>query len=189
MGDAPVNGIEAAGSARLTVVGLLPAAGALDASLRDRRFPSHELLQALPTAVYTTDAAGRITSYNEAAATLWGYRPEIGKSEWCGSWRLFWPDGRPMPHGECPMAIALKEQRPIHGAEAVAERPDGTWVPFLTYPTPLWDAAGTLTGAVNTLIDITGRKEAERVAQRFVAIVESSDDAILSKDLNGIITP
>jgi len=86
------------------------------------------------------------------------------------------------------MAIALKEQRPIHGAEAVAERPDGTRVPFLAYPTPLWDDAGRMTGAVNTLIDITGRKEAEQAAQRFVAIVESSDDAILSKDLNGVIT-
>jgi PAS domain-containing protein len=75
----------------------------------------------LPTAVYTTDAAGRITFFNEAAAALWGCRPELGKSEWCGSWRLYWPDGRPMPHGECPMAIALKEQRPIRGEEAVAE--------------------------------------------------------------------
>jgi PAS domain S-box-containing protein len=72
--------------------------------------------------------------------------------------------------------------------KAVAERPDGTRVPFLAYPTPLWDDAGTLTGAVNTLIDITERKEAERVAQRFAAIVESSGDAILSKDLNGTIT-
>jgi PAS domain S-box-containing protein len=167
---------------------LLLAAGFVRRGSRDSQSPSHELLQALPAAVYTTDAAGRITFYNEAAAALWGYRPELGKSEWCGSWRLYWPDGRPMPHGECPMAMALKEQRPIHGAEAVAERPDGTRVPFLAYPTPLWDAAGTLTGAVNTLIDITERKEAERVAQRFVAIVHSSDDAILSKDLNGTIT-
>jgi PAS domain S-box-containing protein len=148
---------------------------------------SHELLHALPTAVYTTDAGGRITFYNEAAAALWGCRPELGKSEWCGSWRLFWPDGRPMQHGECPMAIALKEQRAIYGAEAIAERPDGTRVPFLAYPTPLWDEGGNLTGAVNTLIDITGRKEAERVAERFAAIIESSDDAILSKDLKGNI--
>ena len=52
------------------------------------------VLQALQAAVYTTDAQGRITFFNEAAATLWGCRPEIGKSEWCGSWRLYWPDGR-----------------------------------------------------------------------------------------------
>ena len=147
-----------------------------------------ELLQALPAAVYTTDAAGRITFYNEAAAALWGCCPELGKSEWCGSWRLYWPDGRSMPHDQCPMAIALKEKRPIRGAEALAERPDGTRIPFLAYPTPLRDHTGRLIGAVNTLVDITERKKAECTAQRFSAIVESSDDAILSKDLNGIIT-
>src|SRR5262245_30223925 len=127
-------------------------------------FESGEFLQALPAAVYTTDAAGRITFYNEAAAALWGCRPEFGKSEWCGSWRLYWPDGRPMPHGECPMAIALKEKRAISGAEAVAERPDGTRVPFLAYPMPFFDEAGSLAGAINTLVDITDRKKTEDAA-------------------------
>ena len=96
-----------------------------------------DVVQALPAAVYATDAAGRITFYNDAAAELWGCRPEIGKSEFCGSWKLFWPDGRPMPHGQCPMALALKEQRVVRGMEAVAERPDGTFVHFVPYPTPL----------------------------------------------------
>ena len=58
------------------------------------------LVQALPAAIYTTDAAGRITFFNEAAAELWGCRPELGTNEFCGSWKLYWPDGRPMPHGE-----------------------------------------------------------------------------------------
>jgi PAS domain S-box-containing protein len=119
------------------------------------------LLDALPAAVYTTDVAGRITFYNEAAAVLWGCRPELGKSEWCGSWRLFWPDGQALPHDECPMAVALKENRAVRGAEAIAERPDGTRVPFLPYPTPLHDASGKLVGAVNMLVDITDRKRAE----------------------------
>ena len=57
----------------------------------------HELLHALPAAVYTTDAFGRITFYNEAAATLWGCRPVLGSDEWCGSWKLYWPDGTPLP--------------------------------------------------------------------------------------------
>jgi PAS domain S-box-containing protein len=146
-----------------------------------------QVLEALPAAVYTIDAAGRITFFNQAAADLWGCRPELGKSEWCGSWRLYWPDGRPMRHDECPMAVALKEGRPIRGAEAAAERPDGTRVPFLAYPTPLRDQSGALCGAVNTLIDISERKPTEQLAQRLGAIVESSDDAIVSKDLDGII--
>jgi PAS domain S-box-containing protein len=146
------------------------------------------LLQALPTALYTTDPAGLITFYNEAAAELWGVRPELGKSRFNGAWKLYWPDGAPMAHDESPMALSLKEKRPIRGMEAVAERPDGTRVPFLSYPTPLFDSAGALTGAVNTLVDITERCGAEQAAQRLAAIVECSDDAVVAKDLNGIIT-
>ena len=118
---------------------------------------------------------------------MWGCRPELGKSEFCGSWKLYWADGTPLRHDECPMAMALKQKRPIRGMEAIAERPDGTRVPFIPYPTPLFDAAGELIGAVNMLVDITDRKRAEEVGQRLVAIVESSDDAILSKNLDGII--
>ena len=84
-----------------------------------------DVLDLLPAAIYTTDAAGRITYYNQAAARLWGQCPELGESEWCGSWKLYWPDGRPLPHDQCPMALAIKEGRPNRGTEAVAERPDG----------------------------------------------------------------
>lgn len=148
----------------------------------------HALANALPAAIYMTDAAGRITFYNEAAAALWGCTPELGKSEWCGSWKLFWPDGTPLPHDQCPMAQTLKTGRPVRGVEAVAERPDGTRVPFMPYPTPLHDASGKLVGAVNMLVDLTEAKRAEQAGQRLAAIVESSDDAMVSKDLNGVIS-
>lgn len=120
-----------------------------------------ELLQALPAAVYTTDTEGRITFYNDAAIELAGREPVLGSDEWCVTWRLHRPDGTPLPHDECPMAIALKEKRPVRGAEAVAERPDGSRIPFIPYPTPLFDAEGEFVGAVNMLVDITDRKEAE----------------------------
>jgi len=133
----------------------------VEETLRERARRFRELLEALPAAVYTTDAAGRITFYNQAAVELWGCRPELGKSEWCGSWRLYWPDGIPMRHDECPMAVALKENRTVRGGEAIAERPDGTRVPFMAYPTPLRDGCGVLVGAVNMLVDITHRKQSE----------------------------
>jgi PAS domain S-box-containing protein len=120
-----------------------------------------DILNALPAAVYTTDAKGRITFYNEAAVEMSGRRPELGKDEWCVTWKLFTPDGASLAHDQCPMAVALKEDRPIRGVEAVAERPDGTRVPFIPYPTPLHDAAGKLVGAVNMLVDVSHRKEAE----------------------------
>src|ERR1051326_8113496 len=147
-----------------------------------------ELLEALPIAVYTTDADGRITYYNDAAAELWGHRPELGSSKWCGSWKIFWPDGRPLPHDQCPMAITLKTGEPVRGVEAIAERPDGTRVNFLPYPTPLRDASGRLTGAINLLMDITERHANEVHAARLAAIVATSDDAIVSKTLEGLVT-
>ncbi len=130
-----------------------------DLAALDRHY--HRLLDALPTPIYTTDAAGRITYYNDAAVELWGYRPKLGSTEWCGSWKLYWPDGTPLPHDECPMALALKDGEPVRGMEAIAERPDGTRVPFTPYPTPLYDDNGNLVGAVNMLIDISEKKRAE----------------------------
>jgi PAS domain S-box-containing protein len=119
-----------------------------------------DLLEALPAAVYTTDAQGRITFYNKAAVEMAGRTPQVG-DEWCVTWRLYNPDGSPLPHDQCPMAIALRENRPVRGAEAIAERPDGTRVPFIPFPTPLHDAQGNLIGAINMLVDISERKGAE----------------------------
>jgi two-component system, chemotaxis family, CheB/CheR fusion protein len=147
-----------------------------------------QVLDLLPAAVYITNASGLITYYNEAAAAMWGHYPQLGVSEWCGSWKLFWPNGTPLPHDQCPMALALREKRPIRGMEAVAERPDGIRIPFIPYPTPLYEASGELVGAVNMLVDITDRKRAEQYAQRLASVVEFSDDAIVTKDLDGVIT-
>ncbi len=121
---------------------------------------ARQILEALQVAVYTTDAAGRITFFNEAAADFWGRRPELGE-EWCGSLRLYWPDGRPMGHDECPMARTLHEGRPI-GGTALAERPDGGMVAFRAYPSPLKDECGRLVGAINVLVDISAHVAAEQ---------------------------
>jgi PAS domain S-box-containing protein len=132
--------------------------------------PSYrQFLEALGVAVYTTDADGRITFFNEAAADFWGRRPEIGE-EWCGSWMLYWPDGRPMRHEECPMAIALQEARSVRGHEGIAERPDGTRAAFIPYPTVVFDTNGTLIGAINVLVDVTERRRAEEALHAATAV-------------------
>ena len=158
------------GSARLEsdhqLISIFDAARNMVDPPRTRRASSsrglryRDFLDALAVAVYTTDADGRITFYNEAAATFWGRRPALGE-EWCGSLRLFFIDGRPMAHDECPMAIALRENREVRGYEALAERPDGSRVAFQPYPTPLRNEQGAMIGAVNVLIDVTARRVAE----------------------------
>lgn len=132
----------------------------MESQVRESERHMRNLLEALPAAVYTTDAEGCITFYNRAAVELSGRTPQLGDM-WCVTWKLFNTDESPLPHDECPMAVALKENRPIRGVEAIAERPDGTRVPFVPYPTPLHDADGNLVGAINMLVDITERKQAE----------------------------
>lgn len=140
------------------------------AELRDSEQRLRDLLDSLPAAVYTTDAVGRVTYYNQAAVDLAGRTPALGRDEWCVTWRIYWPDGRPMRPDECPMAVALKEDRIVRGEEAIAERPDGTRVSFIPFPTPLHDSAGNVIGAVNMLVDITERKRAERDVQLMLQI-------------------
>ena len=149
----------------------------------EQRF--REVLEAMPVAIYTTDANGKITFFNQAAVNLAGRVPELGTDEWCVSWRLYWPDGTPLHRDECPMALTLKEKRPVRGAEAIAERPDGSRVRFAPFPTPLFDVDGRLAGAVNMLLDITERHEADLQSARLATIVSASDDAIISTTLDG----
>jgi PAS domain S-box-containing protein len=145
------------------------------------------LVEALPVAVYTTDAEGRITRYNQAAVDLWGSRPLLGTTRWCGSWRVYWPDGRPMPLAACPLAQCLRLNRPIRGLETIIERPDGTRVPVAPHPTPLRNAAGELVGGVDVLMDLTERKRAERQLQESAAelerrIKERTHELVLSQE-------
>jgi len=129
--------------------------------LRESEQRLTELLAAIPAAIYTTDEQGKITYFNQAAVEFSGRTPTLGSDEWCVTWKLFMPDGTPLPHDECPMAIALKEGRAVRGVEAVAERPDGTRVPFIPFPTPLRDSFGRINGAINMLVDISERRQAE----------------------------
>jgi PAS domain S-box-containing protein len=150
------------------------------------------LLSALPVAVYTTDCDGRITFYNEAAAELWGRRPELNKDMWCGSYRILRPeDGAPMPLDQCPMAVTLNEGRSVRGEEILIERPDGSRSRVLPHPEPLRDASGTLIGAVNMLADVTSHKRTEEELRkseaRFRSIVEATPECIKLLDPEGTL--
>jgi PAS domain S-box-containing protein len=134
---------------------------ASEAKLRESERQLQELISAIPAAIYTTNAEGKITYFNQATVELTGRAAKIGSDEWCTTWKLYHPNGTPLPYDQSPMAVALAQGRAIRNAEVVSERPDGTRVPFIPYPTPLRDSTGNLIGAINMLVDISERKQAE----------------------------
>jgi PAS domain S-box-containing protein len=143
------------------------------------------LLDEIPAPVYVTDAEGNVTYWNLACVEFAGREPQLGKDRWCVTWQLFTMSGEPLKHEDCPMADAIREQRPIRDAIAIAERPDGSRVAFRPYPTPLFDAEGKLTGAVNLLIDVTDEQSEalHEQAERCRRLADATYDRETSKIL------
>lgn len=159
-----------------------------DKRIRESKLYYQQILDALPVAVYITDVAGKITYSNGATGALAGESPVLGEDESRLSWRLFDLNGAEVSRDHWSTSVALKEQRPIVGPETIAERSNGSRVRFVPQPTPLFDSEGQLAGAVNLLVEVTQRHKEEILAARLAAIVASSDDAIISKTLDGYIT-
>jgi PAS domain S-box-containing protein len=132
-----------------------------------------QIVQGLPTAFYTCDPEGRIKLYNKAAATLWGRQPDVNLDRWCGSWKICRTDGSALPQEEHPMAIAIREGRPVQGHEIIIERPDGSRRYVMTHPVPIFDSKGRLAEAVNTLVDITDQKAIREVNEE---LAKSNND-------------
>jgi len=146
-----------------------------------------ELFLASPVASYICNPAGHIIAYNEAAESLWGRRPELGVVKWSGATAIYFPDGRPMPVEESPMALVLGEKEETVDVEMMIERSDGVRRNVLVFAKPIRSLSGQLIGGHNTLVDITDYKLYEEKQAILSEIVQSSDDAIVSKNLNGII--
>ncbi|MDB5715418.1 MAG: hypothetical protein JWO15_2815 [Sphingomonadales bacterium] len=154
-------------------------------ALRRSEARLQELIEALPGAVYITDTAGRITFFNNAVAELWGRTPEVGLSD---SARLSWPDGTAITTDANPMMKSVRDKRSLRGIEVAVDRPDGVVTPILAYTTLLRGDSGEVRGAVNMLVDVTESRRGEAAERRLASIVASSDDAIISKDLDGTVT-
>jgi two-component sensor histidine kinase/PAS domain-containing protein len=125
------------------------------------------LLEKMPAGAYTCGPDGLITYFNPQAVELWGRAPRLNDpvDRFCGSFKLFATNGLPIAHDQCWMALALKMNQEYNGREIVIERPDGQRLTVLAYANPIHDEAGTLLGAVNVLVDITERKQAEEQLQ------------------------
>jgi PAS domain S-box-containing protein len=153
-------------------------------------FLTLRLMELLPVAVYMCEApSGVITYYNSQAAKIWGRAPIVGDTDESFGvfFRLFRIDGTPLSYLETPMAQVLNGAAPVRNQEVIIERSDGSRITTLANIDALIDDTGRIVGAINVFQDVTDWKLAEQASRRLSAIVESSEDAIISKDLNGII--
>ena len=146
-----------------------------------------QLMMLMPAGVYTCDAEGRITFFNRRAAEIWGRNPELGEERFCGSLRLWQPNGSPLDRDQTPVAITLRERKSCRNAEVIVERADTSRIIVSLDVDPLQDQAGRPGGAIVVFQDLTELRKAVETRARLAAIIESADDAIISKDLSGII--
>jgi PAS domain S-box-containing protein len=149
------------------------------------------LIELFPMAAYAVKAPdGVIAWYNSRAAELWGRVPAIGDTDerFCGAYRLYHGDGTHMAHCDTPVALALETGTSVHEQEVIIEKPDGSRVTVSVYIDPIRDRDGAIIGVVNFFHDIHERKQAERTTGLLAAIVDSSDDAVVSKSIDGIVT-
>ena len=116
----------------------------------EQKLHYHQLLEALPMAIYATDAAGTITYFNQTAAAFVGDRPDLHVDHWL-SWPLFHLDGRVLPRAEFPTAVTLRERRPVR-KQIIADRPNGTRISFTAHSAPVFDDRGQISGTVNALV-------------------------------------
>src|SRR5665213_1129757 len=139
-------------SADQVLAGPLAVAQEPDALLR--------ALEEIPAPIYVTDALGLVTYFNQSCVGFAGRNPQTGKDRWCVTWKLFTEDGKFLPHDQCPMAVSIGRREKVRGLTALAERPDGTRVRFMPFPTPIFSETGEFQGAINMLIDITENQQA-----------------------------
>jgi PAS domain S-box-containing protein len=128
-----------------------------------------QALDALPVALCVTDRDGRIVRFNQRAVDLWG-RP---------------PTSADVLRG--PAAQTIRTGQTVRDVAVVVERHDGTPIATYVTATPITDANGLTTAAVSTFVENPVDADPALQRARLAAIVVSSDDAILSKTLDGII--
>jgi signal transduction histidine kinase len=150
-------------------------------ALRENEERYRTLFNLAPVAVYSCDVTGVIWDYNNRAAELWGRKPELGDTDerFCGSFKLYRPDGSFMPHEQCPMGDVLTGKVPgTHDAEVHIERPDGSRIIVIVNIAPLKDDQGEITGAINCFYDVTERKQAEEALRESVAERRRAEEAL-----------
>jgi len=125
---------------------------------------------------------GTIETWNQAAARIFGYASDdiVGRSVYT----LVPQDLRPVEFG---LVERLRRGEAISHLETRALHKSGVTVPISLSISPVLTPDGETVGIARIVRDLSARQRTERDMLRLAAIVNSSEDAIISKDLNGIV--
>jgi PAS domain S-box-containing protein len=164
----------------------------VDDALRKSEAQLQTIVDNISEAVVVSDLNGRLLHFNHAALDLLGYASlEEGRrhfGELADTFELSGIDGAAWPVDQWPLARILRGEK-LHDLEARMRRIGAGWERLYSFSGTLaHDAGGKPVMAVVTFSDITERQQAESAALLLAAIVESSTDAVIGKDLNSIIT-
>ncbi|HET9679868.1 MAG TPA: CheR family methyltransferase, partial [Gammaproteobacteria bacterium] len=130
--------------------------------LRESERRYREMINAMPVAIYTTDADGNLVHFNQAAARLVGYTPDpVTAPKWGICWKMYNAEGEELSHEESPFATAVRENRAMQHVEYTVEQPGGNRLWCAVYPSPIRDNNGRVTGGINILLDISQHKKME----------------------------
>ena len=128
-----------------------------------------QAIDVLPVAVCVVDGDGRLQRSNQSALDLWGRTPVT----------------EDLPAGL--LAQAVRTGEPVRDVAFVVQRRDGSSLPVRVSVTPIADARGSMVAAISTFVEDRTDSDADLHRAQLAAIVVSSDDAIVSKTLDGII--
>jgi len=160
----------------------LPRPEEAEAPEDNSRYLLAAIVDSSDDAIISKDLNGTITSWNEAARRVFGYTADeiVGES----ILRLI---PKELRFEEFDILKKLKAGERISHYETVRVRKNGEKFPISVTISPVRDNTGRVVGASKIARDISGRKRLDDSRFRLAAIVDSAEDAIISKDLNGII--
>ena len=149
----------------------------------DPRFHLAAIVASSDDPIISKDLNGIITSWNEAAERTFGYRTNeiLGQS----ILRLIPPE---LHHEEAQILTKLRAGERIDHHETIRMKKNGERFAVSVTISPVKDDTGSVIGASKIARDISDRKRTDESRFRLAAVVDSADDAIISKDLNGIIS-
>jgi PAS domain S-box-containing protein len=130
------------------------------------------LVEQMPEGVYIIDPRGRTVLMNRVALALSSHDPDLRDAFGNpGIFDLRLPDGGTIPRAERPSVRALEQGEPTQSRELALRQDDGTLVPLLVSAAPIRDDAGTITGVIIVLQDVTPLKQLERMREEWTSVV------------------